>query len=139
MTTPSILDLITDREAAANVAAERLREQITTLTAELSATENELAELATTRKTLLRLATDTEPATPTDATVASVAYQQILAVFGTAAGEMRAKDVCRALGSGITAKDTEGMRAKLKRLVNRQILTETEPGLFTLTPAMPSA
>ena len=31
-------------------------------------------------------------------------------------------------------KDTEGVRAKLKRLVNRQILTESQPDLFTLNP-----
>jgi hypothetical protein len=30
------------------------------------------------------------------------------------------------------------MRAKLKRLVNRSILTELEPGLFTLTPPTPA-
>ena len=47
---------------------------------------------------------------------------------------LRAKDVCLALRIGTEPKDTEGIRAKLKRLVNRQILTETEPGLFTLTP-----
>jgi hypothetical protein len=41
--------------------------------------------------------------------------------------------VSRALGIGTEPKDTEGIRAKLKRLVNRQILTETEPGLLTLT------
>jgi hypothetical protein len=48
-------------------------------------------------------------------------YQQILAVFRTAAGGIRAKDVCLALGAGVTANDTEGMRTKLKRLVVRQI------------------
>jgi hypothetical protein len=45
----------------------------------------------------------------------------------------RAKDVCHALGIGVTPKETEGIRAKLKRLVNRHILTETQPGLFTLS------
>jgi len=35
---------------------------------------------------------------------------------------LRAKDLCRALGFGTELKDTEGIRAKLKRLVNRQIL-----------------
>lgn len=63
---------------------------------------------------------------------ADVAYQKILAVFATAAGGMRAKDVCLALDLSVTAKDTEGMRAKLKRLVARQILVEAEPGLFML-------
>jgi hypothetical protein len=41
--------------------------------------------------------------------------------------------ICLALGIGTEPKDTEGIRAKLKRLVNRQILTESQPGLFTLT------
>jgi hypothetical protein len=45
---------------------------------------------------------------------------------------MRAKDVCHALGIGTEPKDTKGVRAKLTRLVKRQILTETEPGLFAL-------
>jgi hypothetical protein len=72
---------------------------------------------------------------PVDPTVASSAYQKILAVFAASTGGLRAKDVCQALGLGITAKDTEGIRAKLKRLVARQILVETEPGLFTLVPA----
>lgn len=88
---------------------------------------------------LLRLAgtggtTDADP--PVDATVASPAYQHILAVFATTdhSGHsgLRAKDICRALGTGTTAKDTEGLRAKLKRLVARGILTEPEPGLFSL-------
>ncbi|ADI13141.1 hypothetical protein SBI_10023 [Streptomyces bingchenggensis BCW-1] len=38
----------------------------------------------------------------------------------------------------MTPFNTEGMRAKLKRLVNRGILTEPEPGLFTLTPPTPT-
>jgi len=40
-------------------------------------------------------------------------------------GAMRAKDVCHALGLGTEPKDTEGIRAKLKRLVKQRILTET--------------
>ena len=52
---------------------------------------------------------------------------------------MRAKDICLALGLGTAAKDTETMRAKLKRLVARQILIEAEPGLFSLAPATPPA
>jgi hypothetical protein len=135
---PSILDLITEREAVAGAAADRLREQIATLTDQLTAAETELAELAITRTTLTRLTGDATATTPADTTVASPAYQQILALFATATGGMRAKDICHALGTSVTAKDTEGMRAKLKRLVNRQILAETEPGLFTLAPAATS-
>jgi hypothetical protein len=35
-------------------------------------------------------------------------------------------------GLGTEPKDTEGIRAKLKHLVKRRILTEAEPGLFAL-------
>jgi hypothetical protein len=136
---PSILELIAEREAAASAAAGRLREQITALTDQLTTAETELAELAVTRKTLIALTGHTDPTAPVDTTIASPAYQQILAAFGTATAPMRAKDVCQALGLGVTAKDTEGLRAKLKRLVNRQILTEPEPGLFTLASPTPPA
>lgn len=124
--------------AATTAAAEHLREQITKLTDELTLAETELADLATTRKTLIKLTGEIEP-TPADPTVASAAYQQILAVVGTAVAGMRAKDVCLAVGTGVTANDTEGMRAKLKRLAARHILTETEPARFTLAPTKPSA
>ena len=131
----SIWELIAERENTATAGAEHLREQIGKLSAELALAEAELADLAVTRATLTRLTSTAEATAPADATVASAAYQQILTVFATAAGGMRAKDVCQALGLGSTAKDTEGMRAKLKRLVARHILLETEPGLFTLAPA----
>ncbi|MEV5447866.1 hypothetical protein AB0N23_35965 [Streptomyces sp. NPDC052644] len=52
-------------------------------------------------------------------------------MFHAATSPMRAKDICRALGTGTTVMDTEGLRARLKRLVARQILTKPEPGLFT--------
>jgi hypothetical protein len=130
MNTATVLDLITAREAAATVACDDLREQIAKLTSELSIAESELADLQITRQTLVKLThsqvTAAEPA------IASEPYQQILAVFDTDHGAMRAKDVCHALGIGVAPKDTEGIRAKLKRLVNRQILTETQPGLFAL-------
>jgi hypothetical protein len=127
-----ILDLITAREAVAGLAADQLREQINTLSQQLSALETELAELATTRNTLIRLSGDPEdqpqtaPAGPT--------YQQILAVFGTAGHPLRAKDICRALGQDATANHTESLRAKLKRLVARSVLIEDRPGLFALAP-----
>lgn len=45
---------------------------------------------------------------------------------------MRAKGICLALGVEPSPKHVEGTRAKLKRMLNRQILTEDEPGVFTL-------
>jgi hypothetical protein len=47
-------------------------------------------------------------------------------------GGLRAKDLCRALNIGDQSRHIEGMRSKLKRLVGRDILTEPQPGLFTI-------
>jgi hypothetical protein len=131
MNTITVLDLITDRETAAAAALEELHEQQAKLAGEVAAIESELADLATTRQTLTKIleheVTASEPA------IISEPYQQILAVFTADRGALRAKDVCLALGIGTEPKDTEGIRAKLKRLVNRHILTETQPGLFALT------
>ena len=128
----TILGLISDREAARRQAADHLRTQITTLTSELARINAELADLATTRDTLRALAA-TE-FTAQDPTVISSAYQQILAVLGASATGMRAKDICVALDIEPLPKHVEGARAKLKRLVSRKVLTETEPGIFTLIP-----
>jgi hypothetical protein len=129
--TATILDLITARQNAATAARDRLRQEMTTLAADLAAIERELSDLATTRQTLITL-TQGE-VTSTEPSIMSEPYQQILAAFTPDGPGLRAKDVCRALGIGTEPKDTEGIRAKFKRLTNRQILTETEPGLFTLT------
>jgi len=131
---PSILDLITERETTATAAATTLRDQITALTEQLTRTETELTELAITRTTLLRLAGEAETAASLDTTVTSGPYQQILTVFATATSAIRAKDVCLALNTDTSTNDVEKMRARLKRLVTRHILTEDEPGLFTLAP-----
>jgi hypothetical protein len=74
----------------------RLREQITLLTAELARIDRDLADVGTTRTMLQNLAT-TE-STADDPTVISAAYQQILAVLGSATAGMRAKYICLALG-----------------------------------------
>jgi hypothetical protein len=127
---PTVLDLITDRETAARQHADRLREQITTLTTELARIDSELADLATTRTTLHTLTA--AEFTADDPTIASAPYQQILHILSTAPAGMRAKGICLALGVEPLPKHVEGTRAKLKRMVNRQILTEDEPGVFTL-------
>jgi hypothetical protein len=131
-----ILQAITAREAIVGPATDQLREQISVLSQKLSVLESELADLATTRTTLLQLtghpdngdqSADSRPPNP--------AYQQILAVLGTAEYPLRAKDICLALGIATTANHTESLRAKLKRLVTRGVLTEDRPGLFALTPS----
>ncbi|GAA3938337.1 hypothetical protein [Actinoplanes auranticolor] len=131
MNTATVLGLIAAREAAASAARDDLREQQAKLAAEVAAIECELADLATTRQTLTKILE--HEVTASEPSVISEPYQQILAVFTPDRGALRAKDVCLALGIGTEPKDTEGIRAKLKRLVNRHILTESQPGLFTLT------
>jgi hypothetical protein len=128
----TILGLITERETVARRAADQVRAQIAALTSELSRLDTELADLTTTRSTLRALAA--AEFTADDPTVISSAYQQILAVLGTAATGMRAKDICLALDIEPLPKHVEGTRAKLKRLVSRNILTESQPGIFTLIP-----
>jgi len=127
----TVLDLIADRETTARQTADQLREQIATLTAELGRVDSELAALATTRTTLRTLAA-TE-FTADDPTIASTPYQQILEVLAATPAGMRAKGICLALGIEPSPKHVEGTRAKLKRMVIRRVLTEDEPGVFTLT------
>lgn len=128
----TLLGLIAERETTATATAGRLREQISLLTTELARIDRELADLVITR-TMLRALAATE-FTADDPTVVSAAYQQILAVLGTTTTGMRAKDVCLALGIDPLPKHVEGARAKLKRLVNRELVTEDKPGIFMLIP-----
>ena len=130
MNPEAILTLLTERETEAGERADELRGQITTLTDQLATIDNELADLATTRTTLLRLTGGGAPST--GGTPSSPAYQQVLAVFATTDRGLRAKDICHALGLGTIANHIESLRAKLKRLVNRSVLIESEPRLFTL-------
>jgi hypothetical protein len=128
----AILDLIAERETTTGQAADRLREQIAALTTELARLDSELTDLATTRTMVKTLAAD--QFTDEDPTIASAPYQQILVVLAANPAGMRAKDICLAVGVDPAPKHVEGARARLKRMVSRKILTETEPGIFTLAP-----
>lgn len=135
-----ILDLITDRQAVIAGTVTTLREQIGKLTDELRTAETELNDLATTHTTLTRLTNANTSAMPSDAPSDNTVYQQIITAFTSSdTPTMRARDICHALGLGTEPKDTEGIRAKLKRLVKRKVLTEPQPGQFALTePAEPA-
>ncbi|GGN99664.1 hypothetical protein [Microbispora bryophytorum] len=73
---------------------------------------------------------EAEPAAPPAAVPDHPAYQQILTIFADTGQPLRARDLCQALDLPIVSKNTENIRSKLKRLVSRGILIETEPGLF---------
>jgi hypothetical protein len=125
------LKRIDAREQELSTAAEQLRTQIDELTARLRELDDEIENLAVTRKTLLALPPTTpEPTDPPPALPAYPAYQQILDAFADA-GPMRARDLCERLDLALTPKNIKSTRHKLKRLVNLGILAEPEPGLFT--------
>lgn len=124
-----LLDKIDTRRQLVRETVERLREQITLLTEQPGAAEDTLKRLGVTRETILELAAENgfpppEPLPP--------GYHEIQAAFEKADGTLRAKEVCQALAIGTEPRHVEGIRAKLKRLVSRGILVESEPGLFAL-------
>jgi hypothetical protein len=126
-----LLERIDAREREIGTAAEELRAQIDALAARLRELDEEMGNLAVTRKTLLALPpTAPEPTDPPPVLPAHPAYQQILDAFAEAVGPMRARDLCERLDLAVTPKNIESTRHKLKRLVGLGVLAETEPGLF---------
>jgi hypothetical protein len=132
-----LLDKIDAREQALAREAADVQARIDEFTARLQEVSREISDLQVTRKTLLSLARHddgqpaAEPAEPAPLLPDHPAYQQILTAFAGLQRPLRARDLCVALDLPIVPKNTEGIRSKLKRLVTRGILTETEPGLFT--------
>ena len=132
-----LLDKIDAREQALTREAEQAQDQIDELTARLRELHEAISDLQVTRKTLISLARhdDGQPAPesagPPPAVPDHPACQQILAAFADLRRPLRARDLCLALDLPIASKNTENIRSKLKRLVSRGILIETEPGLFT--------
>jgi hypothetical protein len=132
-----LLDRIDAREQALAREAEQVQARIGELTARLGELSQAVSDLQVTRKTLLVLAGEddaqpaAEPAEPLPVLPDHPAYQQILTAFAGLQRPLRARDLCLALDLPILPKNTESIRSKLKRLVSRGILTETEPGLFT--------
>ncbi|MFE7115537.1 hypothetical protein ACFU99_08955 [Streptomyces sp. NPDC057654] len=126
-----LLARIDDRQAAGREEVARLREQITKLSEQLAAVEHRLERLEIARETVLEIAEDSDSESGGAAPLPP-AYHQILALFENDEHGLRARDICEALGTGTENRNVEGVRAKLKRLVSRRILTEPEPGLFTM-------
>jgi hypothetical protein len=131
-----LLDRIGAREEALAREAGDVQARIDELTARLREVSQEISDLQVTRKTLLSLASQDdgqfagEPADPTPVLPDHPACQQILTAFADLRRPLRARDLCLALDLPIASKNTENIRSKLKRLVSRGILVETEPGLF---------
>jgi hypothetical protein len=59
------------------------------------------------------------------------AYARLWRFAATAPGQVTCKDCCREFDLGFEPRAVEGMRSRLKRLVERGWLTEPSPGRFT--------
>lgn len=128
-----LLDKIEAREQALAREAADVRARIDEFAARLREVSQAISDLQITRKTLSSLAGegDAQPAgEPAPVLPDHPACQQILTAFSDLGRPLRARDLCAALDLPIAAKHTENIRSKLKRLVSRGILVETEPGLF---------
>lgn len=126
----SLLAEIAARQQAVAVEAEQVRAQIDELTGRLCELDQEAEHFQITRKTVLAFADDPDEL-PGPVLPEHPAYQQILAAFAETRQPMRARDLCQALDLDIVPKNIESTRHKLKRLVDRAILAEPEPGLFS--------
>lgn len=66
-----------------------------------------------------------------DTSVLPGAYRDLLEVISDAGHPLRAMQVAEAAGLSVDRSKVEGLRSKLKRLVERGWLTEDGPGRFT--------
>ena len=126
-----MLARLEEREREITAQAETTREQITWLTTQLDELVRAAEEVRITRKTLLELPDPGPPAPPAPKLPDHPAYQQIMAVFTAADHPLRARQVCEAMDLTVAPNNINNIRLKLKRLADRGIPAETEPGLFT--------
>jgi hypothetical protein len=131
LTLGAVLARLEEREREITAQAETTREQITQMTTQLDELGRAAEEVRITRKTLLGLPDPQPPSPPAPKLPDHPAYQQIMAVFTAADHPLRARQVCEAMDLTVAPNNINNVRLKLKRLADRGILTETEPGLFT--------
>ncbi|MCP2313998.1 hypothetical protein [Kitasatospora paracochleata] len=136
-----------------------LREQADGLRKQLEDIDVELDQLAVAEQVIARLLADDEPGNaepdvdaepdplslPPGMTVPHRRqargvsdlpgeYQRFLELIAASPRPAAFRYVREQLGVPIAAKNIEGMRSKLKRLVERGWLIETQPGKFTVRP-----
>jgi hypothetical protein len=151
----SLLEALQAREAAARARVEALQAEMDRLAEQVAAEQELLGRLEITRQTVVEVLAGGDGlvgigpdpnvgggvAAPRVGTKVSVfgqagnghglpvAYRDVVEVLADA-GPLRAAQVCQAVGIGAEPRHREGMRIKLKRLVERGWLVETKPGLF---------
>lgn len=134
LTLGAVLVRLEEREREIAAQADETREQVTRLTTVLDELGRAAEEVRITRKTLLELPDPVPPAPSPSAPELpdGAAYQEIMVVFAQADGPLRARGVCEAMDLDPAPNNINNVRLKLKRLTGRNILAETEPGLFAL-------
>lgn len=131
LTLGAVLARLEEQEREIAAQAEATRGHITELTVRLQEFARVTEEVRITRKTLLALPDPPTPTPPAAKLPDHPAYRQIMAVFATADAPLRARAVCEAMDLETGPSNVNNVRLKLKRLVERGILTEPEQGLFT--------
>ena len=164
----SLLEALQAREVAARSRVEALRAEMDRLAERLAAEQELLGRLEITRQTVIEVlageglpgqgavVADPDPqgglgaAAPRAGTTVPVfgqdgdghglpvAYRDVVEVLADA-GPLRARQVCQAVGVGAEPRHREGMRIKLKRLVERGWLVEASPGLFACAGGVAAA
>jgi hypothetical protein len=162
----SLLERLEAREQAARTRVEALRAEMDRLAEHLAAEQERLRRLEITKETVIEVlaggdddgevgvVVDPEAGVGAAALGAAgqvpvfgqdgdgrrlpVAYRDVVEVLADA-GPLRARQVCQAVGTGVEPRHREGMRIKLKRLVERGWLVETEPGLFACAGGVAAA
>ncbi|MET7370299.1 hypothetical protein ABZS61_31400 [Streptomyces sp. NPDC005566] len=132
-----LLEALDIQADAARALADGLRIQIEELQSRLREAETHLEHLAITRKTVTALADRLPAQTSRADRPEHPDCPRILAVFHEATRPLRAREVCKALGHEQLPRNIEGTRAKLKRLVKLNILTEADAGSFTRKQSSP--
>ncbi len=131
LTLGAVLARLEEQEREIAAQAEATRGRIAELAAQLEEFDRVAEEVRITRKTLLALPDPSPPKPPAAKLPDHPAYRQIMAVFAAADAPLRARAVCEAMDLEIAPSNVNNVRLKLKRLVERGILTEPEQGLFT--------
>ncbi|MET7527244.1 hypothetical protein [Streptomyces sp900116325] len=131
MSIQPLLEALDVQEDAARTLADGLRTQIEELQSRLREAETHLEHLAITRKTVTALADRLPAQTSTADRPEHPDYPRIITILNEATRPLRAREVCEALGHEQLPKNIEGTRAKLKRLVKLDVLTEADTGSFT--------
>jgi hypothetical protein len=125
-----------------------LEGRVELLRKELTDAQDELAEVRAAERVVARIMTDARDAPDQDSDAGDATpigvitvpvrgtgslpedYAALWELIATAPKPLTCKDLCAQLGWELLPKNTEGLRSKLKRMVERGWLAEERPGKF---------